>query len=76
MDKIKAPVFVGDGQNDMFFPGQAKELTKQLGSRATYHLFETASGAGFHCQVGGYVLMNQVSLDWLLDVFANQTMHK
>ncbi|KAF4960155.1 hypothetical protein FGADI_1174 [Fusarium gaditjirri] len=53
MDKIKAPVFVGDGQNDMFFPGQAKELTKQLGSRATYHLFETASGAGLHCQVGG-----------------------
>ncbi|KAF5640904.1 hydrolase or acyltransferase (alpha beta hydrolase superfamily) [Fusarium tjaetaba] len=75
VDKIKAPVFVGDGQNDMFFPGQAKELTKQLGSRATYQLFETASGAGLHCQVGGYVLMNQVSLDWLEDVFANQTRH-
>ncbi|KAL9560982.1 hypothetical protein ACKAV7_014826 [Fusarium commune] len=71
VDKIKAPVFVGDGQNDMFFPGQAKELTQQLGSRATYHLFETVSGAGLHCQVGGYVLMNQVSLDWLKDVFAN-----
>ncbi|RBQ68955.1 hypothetical protein FVER14953_10798 [Fusarium verticillioides] len=75
VDKVKAPVFVGDGQNDMFFPGQAKELTKQLGSRATYHLFETALGAGLHCQVGGYVLMNQVSLDWLEDVFANQTIH-
>ncbi|KAF5691828.1 alpha beta hydrolase superfamily hydrolase [Fusarium denticulatum] len=75
VDKIKVPVFVGDGQNDMFFPGQAKELTKQLGSRATYHLFETASGAGLRCQVGGYVLMNQVSLDWFEDVFANQTMH-
>ncbi|KAF5612403.1 hydrolase or acyltransferase (alpha beta hydrolase superfamily) [Fusarium subglutinans] len=74
VDNIKARVFVGDGQNDMFFPGQAKDLTKQLGSRATYHLFETVSGAGLHCQVGGYVLMNQVSLDWLEDVFANQTM--
>ncbi|KAF4495302.1 hydrolase or acyltransferase (alpha beta hydrolase superfamily) [Fusarium agapanthi] len=74
-DKIKAPVFVGDGQNDMLFPGQAKELTKQLGSRATYHLFfETALEAGLHCQVGGYVSMSQVSLDWLDDVFANQTM--
>ncbi|KAH7234889.1 Alpha/Beta hydrolase protein [Fusarium redolens] len=73
VDKIKAPVFVGDGQNDMFFPGQAKELAKQLGSRATYHLFETVQGAGLHCQVGGYVFMNQVSLDWLEDVFANHT---
>ncbi|KAF4341232.1 hydrolase or acyltransferase (alpha beta hydrolase superfamily) [Fusarium beomiforme] len=73
VDKIKAPVFVGDGQNDMFFPGQAKELAEQLGGRATHHLFETIQGAGQHCQVGGYVLMNQVSLDWLEDVFANQT---
>ncbi|KAF9774435.1 hypothetical protein IL306_007560 [Fusarium sp. DS 682] len=76
VDKIKAPVFVGDGQNDMFFPGQAKKLAKQLESQATYHLFETIQGAGLHCQVGGYVLMNQVSLDWLEDVFANQTKHE
>ncbi|KAJ4249075.1 hypothetical protein NW762_012407 [Fusarium torreyae] len=75
VNKIKAPVFVGDGQNDMFFPGQAKELAKQLGDRATYHLFENIQGAGEHCQVGAYVQMNQVALDWLEDVFAGEMAH-
>ncbi|KAF4455759.1 hypothetical protein F53441_1958 [Fusarium austroafricanum] len=73
IDRIKAPVFIGDGQDDIFFPGQAKELAKHLGSQGTHHFFETIQGAGMHCQVGGYVLMNQVSLDWVEDVFANQT---
>ncbi|KAF4960806.1 hypothetical protein FSARC_10358 [Fusarium sarcochroum] len=40
VNKIKAPVFVSDGQSDMFFPGQAKELARQLGDLATYHFSE------------------------------------
>ncbi|KAI6758686.1 hypothetical protein HG530_010926 [Fusarium avenaceum] len=67
---IKAPVFVGDAQNDMFFMGQAEKLAKELGKLATYHLFENVLGAGEHCQIGAPVLMNQVSLDWLEDVFS------
>jgi pimeloyl-ACP methyl ester carboxylesterase len=67
---IKAPVFVGDAQNDMFFMGQAGKLAKELGKIGTYHLFENILGAGEHCQIGASVLMNQVSLDWLEDVFS------
>lgn len=70
VDKIKAPVFVGDGQSDMFFAGQAKKLADSLGDQATYHLFTDEQGAGQHCQVGAFVLMNQVALDWLEDVLA------
>ncbi|KAF5002772.1 hypothetical protein FGRMN_170 [Fusarium graminum] len=68
--KIKAPVFVGDAESDMFFPGQAEKLAKELGELGTYHLFKNVVGAGEHCQAGASVLMNQVSLDWLEDVFA------
>ncbi|GKU14533.1 unnamed protein product, partial [Fusarium langsethiae] len=70
VENIKAPVFVGDAQNDMFFMGQAEKLAKKLGKLSTYHLFENILGAGEHCQIGASVLMNQVSLDWLEDVFS------
>lgn len=66
---ITAPVFVGDAQNDQFFPGQAKVLADKIGSKlATYHEFSTADGAGEHCSVGASVLANQVVLDWFEDV--------
>ncbi|KAG8677722.1 hypothetical protein FPOAC2_03852 [Fusarium poae] len=71
IDKIKAPVFVGEARNDVFFKGQAAKLAKELGKLGTHHVFEDVLGAGEHCQIGASVLMNQVSLDWLEDVFSN-----
>ena len=70
VDKIRAPVFIGEAESDIFFAGQATKLADELGTLATYHLFSNLDGAGEHCQIGASVLMNQVSLDWLEDVFA------
>jgi alpha/beta superfamily hydrolase len=70
VDKIKTPVFVGEAESDIFFEGQATKLAKELGDLGTYHMFKNVLGAGEHCQIGASVLMNQVSLDWLEDVFA------
>ena len=67
---IKAPVFVGDAQNDIFFPGQAKQLASELGSLAHYHLFKNIDGVGEHCSTGGYVLANQVVLDWFQELIS------
>jgi alpha/beta superfamily hydrolase len=69
VDKIKTPVFVGEAESDIFFEGQATKLAKELGDLGTYHMFKNVLGAGEHCQIGASVLMNQVSLDWLEDVF-------
>ncbi|KAL2213558.1 2,6-dihydropseudooxynicotine hydrolase [Sarocladium strictum] len=66
--KIQVPVFVGSAENDNFFPGQAQDLSKALGSKATYHVFKAADGAGEHCSVGASSLLNQVTLDWFEDV--------
>ncbi|KAI0881992.1 2,6-dihydropseudooxynicotine hydrolase [Annulohypoxylon maeteangense] len=64
IQNITAPVFVGDAQADMFFPGQAKMLAEKLGDRATYYLFNSIDGAGEHCSLGAAVLSAQVVLDW------------
>ncbi|KAJ6442276.1 2,6-dihydropseudooxynicotine hydrolase [Purpureocillium lavendulum] len=68
VDKIRCPVFVGDAENESFFPGEAKKLADKLGRRATHHLFTAEDGAGEHCQVGASQLLNQVALDWLEDI--------
>jgi dienelactone hydrolase len=65
---ITAPVFVGDAQNDQFFPGQAKMLAEKLGDRATYHYFKAIDGAGEHCSMGASVLESHVLLDWFQDI--------
>jgi dienelactone hydrolase len=65
---INVPVFVGDAQDDQFFPGQATILAKELGDRATYHYFKAIDGAGEHCSIGASVLEAQVLLDWLQDI--------
>lgn len=70
VSQIKAPVFIGEAESDMFFAGQATKLAQELGDLGTYHLFENIAGAGEHCQVGASTSMNQVSLDWLEDLFA------
>ncbi|KAI1454001.1 2,6-dihydropseudooxynicotine hydrolase [Annulohypoxylon moriforme] len=70
IQNITAPVFVGDAQADMFFPGQAKVLAEKLGDRATYHLFNSIDGAGEHCSLGAAVLTAQVVLDWFQDIIS------
>lgn len=68
---ITAPVFIGDSQNDIFFPGQAKLLADHLGDLATYHSFTIAEGAGEHCSTGAGVLQSQVVFDWFQNVIGN-----
>ncbi|KAI1336717.1 alpha/beta-hydrolase [Xylariaceae sp. FL0016] len=70
VDQITAPVFVGDAQADMFFPGQAKQLAEHLGDRATYKMFESIDGAGEHCSLGAAVYSSQVIMDWFQDIVA------
>ncbi|KAK8110824.1 alpha/beta hydrolase [Apiospora kogelbergensis] len=67
---ITAPVFVADAENDLFFPGQAPQLAKALGDKATYHMFRASEGAGEHCSTGASFLRNQVALDWLEEVLS------
>ncbi|KAL4732778.1 hypothetical protein ACLX1H_001798 [Fusarium chlamydosporum] len=52
IQNIKAPVFIGNAESDMFFGGQAEKLAKELGKLGTFHIFENVQGAGEHCQVG------------------------
>jgi hypothetical protein len=73
VQNIKAPVFVGDAQNDLFFQGQPKMLADKLGDLATYHLFADEDGAGEHCSLGAAVLLNQVALDWFEGIVGNGT---
>lgn len=68
VDKIQCPVFIGDAENDHFFPGECKRLGDRLGNLATYHLFKNENAAGEHCQVGATQLMNQVAFDWYLQL--------
>ncbi len=62
---ITMPILSADGQDDQFFHGQGKVLADHVGSTATYHLFETADGAGEHAGIGASVQQNQVVFDWL-----------
>lgn len=70
IDRIKVPVFVGDVENESFFPGQAQKLAEALGEKATHYKFLNEHGAGEHCSVGAGLYANQVMLDWFEDVVA------
>ena len=69
---IKAPIFVGDAEDDQFFPGQAKMLAQELGDRAIYHFFKAIDGAGEHASMGVSVLESQVLLDWFQDILCTE----
>jgi hypothetical protein len=43
-------------------------LEDMLGNRSTYYEFDVASGVG-HAGVGGYAMQNQVSFDWVQEIF-------
>ncbi|KAH8895230.1 alpha/beta-hydrolase [Thozetella sp. PMI_491] len=66
---VTCPVFVAEGQDDSSAPGQPVEMAHDLGNLSTYNLFKTELGAGEHCQLGAEAQLNQVSLDWLADIW-------
>lgn len=69
MDKIPGPIFLADAEDDMFGKGQGLTLANDLGSRATYHEFLSADGAGEHCALGAANIQNEVVLDWVQGIF-------
>lgn len=73
---ITCPVFVGEGENDGFAPGQAAHMTKAIGKNATYNLFRTDLGAGEHCQIGAEAQLAQVTWDWLADTWDHVALSK
>ncbi|KAJ3495277.1 hypothetical protein NLG97_g3516 [Lecanicillium saksenae] len=70
-EKIKQPIFIGDAELDLFFPGQAQQLADAAtgSSNKIIHYFKGAEGAGEHCAVGASVYQNQVLYDWFEDQF-------
>ncbi|KAI1101256.1 alpha/beta-hydrolase [Jackrogersella minutella] len=69
LDNITSPVFVGKGQDDQTAGGQETTVAGLLGKKAYFHEFQTALGAGEHCQMGAEPQLAQVSMDWLSEVF-------
>jgi Prolyl oligopeptidase family len=72
---ITSKVFIGSGQNDTSFPGQAPIVAEWFGDKAYFYNFTDDVGAGQHCQIGAEGYLASVSLDWLTDIFANATEH-
>lgn len=66
--RIPGPIFVADSASDVFFLGEGKKLADMLGNRSTYYNFNIASGVG-HAGVGGWVMENQVTFDWVQEIF-------
>ena len=66
---ITCPTLVCDAENDTSMPkGTAKALYDRLTCPKEYRLFTVEEAAGQHCQIGAYILGNQVKLDWLMKV--------
>jgi hypothetical protein len=72
---ITSKVFIGSGQNDTSFPGQAPVIAEWFGDKALFYNFTNDVGAGQHSQIGAEGYVSSVTLDWLTDVFANVTKH-
>ncbi|KNG82479.1 hypothetical protein ANOM_009526 [Aspergillus nomiae NRRL 13137] len=73
LDKITCPVFVASGEDDGLAPGQPERMARMLGDKAHYHLFKTNVGAGEHCAIGAEPQLALATLNWLDEVFENQT---
>jgi pimeloyl-ACP methyl ester carboxylesterase len=73
VQEITCPVFIGSGQNDTSFPGQAPVVANWFGDKAYFYNFTNDLGAGEHCQIGAEGYLTSVSLNWLSDVFENVT---
>lgn len=69
-DAIECPTLVLAGEDDHFVPVElADEFVEAVGESATLRVFETASGAGEHCQPGNLSLAHGAIYDWLDGVF-------
>jgi len=69
--QIKCPVLAldGDGEGEIF-NRQAKEFFDAVGSQRKQMVsFLSADGGGAHCQVDNYSLLQEVTYDWLDEVF-------
>ncbi|MEY7851812.1 alpha/beta hydrolase family protein [Natrarchaeobius sp. A-rgal3] len=67
-EEIDAPTLVLAGEDDHFVPLElAGEFIDKLSCPTTIRVFETAEGAGEHCQVGNLSLATGVIYDWLDD---------
>ena len=69
VQEITSKVFIGSGQNDTSFPGQAPIVGQWFGDKVFFYNFTNDVGAGQHCQIGTDDYLTSVSLDWLTDVF-------
>ena len=64
--RIDCPVLVLAGEDDHFVPvSLAREFVDLLEAPATLEVFERASGAAEHCQVGNLRLATGTIYDWL-----------
>jgi len=69
-EKVKVPVFIGDGQHDTLAGTQARVAWDALGSdKGFYFQFRSEWGAGEHCQIGAEEQLGLVYLSWLDGVF-------
>jgi pimeloyl-ACP methyl ester carboxylesterase len=63
---IECPTLVLAGEDDHFVPVElADEFAAEIGEPATVRVFETASGAGEHCQMGNLSLATAAIYDWV-----------
>jgi pimeloyl-ACP methyl ester carboxylesterase len=63
---IDCPTLVLAGEDDHFVSVDlAREFADEVGEPATLRVFETASGAGEHCQSGNLSMACSVIYDWL-----------
>lgn len=62
---IRTPLLITDPDREQFWPGQSARLAGLLGDRAEVIRFETADGAGLHCQPTGRLLTELAVFDWL-----------
>jgi alpha-beta hydrolase superfamily lysophospholipase len=69
---LKMPVFVAKGQDDTSLQTEPEEAYQLLVSNrtngsnlTTWHVFQTALGAGEHCSLGAEAQVWQVVMEWL-----------
>ena len=64
-DKIRCPMLVTDPENEQFWPGQSRQLYKDLTCPKELVPFAAAEGADSHCEPKAHGLRDQRIFDWL-----------
>lgn len=65
---LTVPVFVAGADHDTVGLEQAPTAAKLIGSEATFHLFQSNTGAGEHCQIGAESQLGLTLYDWVAKV--------